>query len=78
MTLIASGVIASGFSAAKPVSCAQGRYGELIIAQGGGVQPKRWTGTGTATNAGIVAPATAPSVSLNTTKRYYVARTDLH
>lgn len=71
-------VIASGFSASKPVSCAQGRYGELIIAQGGGVQPKRWTGSGTSTNAGIVAPATQPSLSLNTTKRYYVARADVH
>lgn len=71
-------VIASGFSASKPVSCAQGRYGELIIAQGGGVQPKRWTGTGSATNAGIAAPGGAPTVTLNTTKRYYVARADVH
>jgi hypothetical protein len=71
-------VIASGFSASKPVSCAQGRYGELIIAQGGGVQPKRWTGSGTATNAGIVAPTVLPSISLNTTKRYYIARADVH
>lgn len=71
-------VIASGFSATKPLSCAQGRYGELIIAQGGGVQPKRWTGTGAATNAGIVAPAAAPTVTVNTTKRYYVARIDVH
>lgn len=69
--------IASGFSAAKPISCAMGRYGELIIAQGGGVQPKRWTGAGTATNAGIPAPTTAPAVSINTTKRYYVARVDV-
>ncbi len=70
-------VIASGFSATKPVSCAQGRYGELIIAQGGGVQPKRWSGSGTATNAGIVAPSAAPAITLNTTKRYYVARADV-
>lgn len=71
-------VIASGFSAAKPLSCAQGRSGELIIAQGGGVQPKRWTGAGSATNAGIVAPAVQPAISVNTTKRYYVARIDVH
>lgn len=71
-------VIASGFSAATPISCAQGRYGELIIAQGGGVQPKRWTGTGTSTNAGIAAPAAAPTITLNTTKRYYIARADVH
>ena len=70
--------IASGFNASKPISCAQGRYGELIIAQGGGVQPKRWTGAGTATNAGIAAPSTPPAISLNTTKRYYVARADVH
>lgn len=70
-------VIASGFSASKPVSCAQGRYGELIIAQGGGVQPKRWTGTGTSTNAGIPAPGSAPTVTANTTKRYYIARADV-
>lgn len=73
-------VIASGFSAAKPISCAQGRYGELIIAQGGGVQPRRWAGvTATpATNAGIVAPTAAATITLNTTKRYYVARADVH
>ena len=71
-------VIASGFAATKPVSCAQGRYGELIIAQGGGVQPKRWTGSGTSTNAGIAAPTVAPAITLNTTKRYYVARADVH
>jgi hypothetical protein len=71
-------VIASGFNSAYPISCAQGRYGEMIIAQGFGVQPKRWSGAGTATNAGIVAPANAPTITLNTTKRYYVARADVH
>jgi hypothetical protein len=71
-------VIASGFSTSHPISCAQGRYGELIIAQGLGIQPKRWNGVGTSTNAGIVPPATAPTITLNTTKRYYVARADVH
>jgi hypothetical protein len=70
--------IASGFNASKPISCAQGRHGEVIIAQGGGVQPKRWTGSGSSTNAGIVAPASAPTIALNTTARYYVARADVH
>lgn len=69
--------IASGFSASKPISCAMGRYGELILAQGGGVQPKRWTGSGTATNAGIVAPTVAPTVTASNTVRYYVARVDV-
>lgn len=69
-------VVASGFSADRPFSCAQGRYGEVIIAQGG-VAVKRWTGSGAATNAGIPAPTGAPSISINTTKRYYVARVDV-
>ena len=69
--------IASGFDGTQPISCAQGRYGELIIAQGNGVQPKRWTGAGTCTNAGIVAPASAPTIAVDNTKRYYVARVDV-
>lgn len=71
-------VIAAGFAATQPLSCAQGRYGELIIAQGAGVQPKRWTGSGSATNAGIAAPAAAPTVTVQTPARYYVARIDVH
>jgi hypothetical protein len=71
-------VIASGFSGSRPISCAQGRYGELIVAQGNGVQPKRWSGSGTATNAGIAAPAAAPAITLQTPARYYVARADVH
>lgn len=71
-------VIASGLSATRPFSCAQGRYGELIIAQGSGLQPKRWKGSGSCTNAGIVAPAAAPTIALDTTKRYYVARVDVY
>ena len=69
--------IASGFNGNKPISCAQGRYNDLIIVQGGGVTPKRWTGTGTCTNAGIVAPSQAPTVVAHATKRYYVARVDV-
>lgn len=68
--------VASGFSADRPFSCAQGRYGELIIVQGG-VPAKRWTGSGAATNAGIPAPSAAPAISINATKRYYVARVDV-
>lgn len=69
--------IASGFSGDKPISCAQGRYGDLIVVQGGGVAPRRWTGSGACTNAGIVAPATAPTVAPSAVKRYYVARIDV-
>ncbi len=71
-------VIATGMSATRPFSCAQGRYGELIIAQGSGLQPKRWKGSGSCTNAGIVAPAAPPAITLDTTKRYYVARVDVY
>ena len=61
----------------KPMSCAVGRYGELIVTQGGGIKPRRWSGTGLATNAGITPPATAPTCSLLTPARYYVARCDI-
>lgn len=61
----------------KPMSCAMGRYGELIIAQGHGVRPRRWTGSGLATNAGIDPPDTAPACVLQTPVRYYVARCDI-
>lgn len=61
----------------KPMSCAVGRYGELIVTQGGGVTPRRWSGSGLATPAGIAAPTVAPSCSLLTPVRYYMARCDI-
>jgi len=74
--------IAEGLDPDVPVSVAQGRYGEMIIAQGGGVQPKRWAGLDGgvvlgASDAGIPAPATAPSFELSAGVRYYVARVDV-
>lgn len=70
-------VIAIGLDGTKPFCCAQGRYGEVIIVQGGGLRPKRWTGTGQCTDAGIDAPASAPTITVSATKRYYVARVDV-
>lgn len=69
--------IADGFNPGKPIACAQGRYGEVIIAQGSGLQPKRWTGSGTATDAGILPPDQPPVLTLDEEARYYVARVDV-
>lgn len=73
--------IASGFSGSRPFSCAQGRYGELIIVQGHGVQPRRWTGktvgSPLSTFAGIKAPLGAPTIGVLPTVRHYVARIDV-
>lgn len=67
------------FSPAKPISAAQGRFGELIVAQGGGLRPRRILGgVGMSTEAGIDAPATPPAITVDSTKRYYIARTDIH
>lgn len=50
-------MITNRFSPNYPVSCAQGRLGELIIVQGNGVRPARWDGTGAARDAGVDAPS---------------------
>ena len=71
-------MITSRFNPQKPVSCAQGRYGELLIVQGGGVRPVRWTGTGAGVDAGMDAPASPPQLVLNSTPHYYVARVDVN
>jgi hypothetical protein len=55
----------------------QGRHGELIVVQGGGVRPARWTGKGSAVDAGMDAPSTAPSVTASGDAKYYVARVDV-
>jgi hypothetical protein len=81
---------AARFSKDYPVACAQGRYGELIVVQGNGVRPARWTGAigATATDAGIDPPDPPdaetgdrgnPSLSITqvTPPRYYVARVDV-
>ena len=75
-------VIAENFDPSLPVSAAQGRHGELILVQGGGLTPKRWAGLDDdevlpASNAGIPAPATAPTIVPSAGVRYYVARVDV-
>lgn len=62
-----------------PATFAVGRYGEVIIAQGHGVRPRRWSGKADekATLAGIDAPTVAPTITPHASKRYYVARCDV-
>lgn len=64
------------FSPDRPLTCAQGRYGDVIIAQGG-VQPSRWVGQGLCTDAGIEPPEHKPDLTLDPTAHYYIARTDV-
>lgn len=56
-------MITNRFSKNAPVSMAQGRHGELIVTQGGGVRPARWTGSGAAVDAGMDTPTGALSVN---------------
>lgn len=56
---------------------AQGRHGELIVVQGGGVRPARWGGAGVAIDAGMSAPTAKPSITDITAPQYYVARVDI-
>lgn len=69
--------ITTRFSKNAPVSMAQGRHGELIVVQGGGVRPARWDGSGSAVDAGMDAPAAAPTTTLQGPIQYYVARVDV-
>lgn len=69
--------LTSRFSGDSPVSAAQGRNGELIVAQGNGVRPARWSGTGAAVDAGMDAPSVAPTITANGPAQYYVARIDV-
>ena len=71
-------MITSRFSPEHPVSCVQGRTGELIVVQGHGVRPARSASGGAATDAGMDTPDTQPSISITTPARYYVARADVH
>ena len=57
---------------------AQGRRGELIVVQGGGVRPARWSGSGAAVDAGMDAPTKAPTATLSGPAQYYVARVDIN
>jgi hypothetical protein len=70
--------LTSRFSPSAPLSYATGRYGTLIVAQGGGVRPLRWDGVSAATDAGMDAPTAAPSIAVGTDVRYYIARVDLN
>lgn len=68
------------FSGTRPLSVTQDRYGNVIMAQGHGVRPARWNGDleQEATDAGIDAPATAPTIVLSSEDPlYYVARIDV-
>lgn len=71
--------ITDRFSPEKPFSCAQGRHGELIIAQGDDVRPARWDGDPAveAVDAGMDPPAAAPEIAVAETVHYYVARVDV-
>ena len=65
------------FSPDKPVSVAQGRHGELIVVQGGGVRPVRINSSESWADAGMDAPPSAPQVTLDPTDNYYIARCDV-
>lgn len=70
--------ITNRFSRKAPVSMAQGRHGELIVVQGDGVRPARWSGAGEAVDAGMDAPSSAPEVTVTGPAKYYVARVDIN
>lgn len=71
-------MITTRFSPERPISCVQGRHGEVIVVQGNGVRPARTDGGGAAVDAGMDAPTLAPEVSATTPARYYVARADVY
>lgn len=71
-------MITDRFSSDYPISCAQGRHGELLIVQGRGVRPAKWTGSGEAVSAGLDAPVTPPTITVDPTSHYYVARVDVN
>lgn len=68
--------ISAGFSPSRPVSCAEGRRGQLIITQEGRA-PAVWMGSGAAFAAGMPPPAAAPAISVSESVAYYIARTDV-
>jgi hypothetical protein len=71
-------MITNRFSKYSPVSCAQGRHGELIVVQGGDVRPARWDGSGAAVDAGMDPPTSPPSISKASDVKYYIARVDIN
>lgn len=71
-------MITNRFSPEYPISCAQGRHGELLVVQGHGVRPAKWTGVGEAVDAGLLAPSQPPAITVDETDNYYIARVDVH
>lgn len=71
-------VLTGRFSPTRPLSCAVGRHGELLVAQGNGIRPLRWLGTGAATDAGMDAPTEQPAIAVAQDKAYYIARVDVY
>ncbi len=71
-------ILTTRFSPQSALSYAVSRFGDLIVAQGGGVRPLRWDGTASPTSAGMDAPATAPAITASPDRRYYIARVDLY
>ena len=66
------------FSGDKPVTFAQARRGELVIAQGYGKRPLIYRqSTGQFREAGLDSPIDAPVVALDESDSFYVARVDL-
>lgn len=70
-------MIIDRFSPERPVSVAQGRNGDLIVTQGNGVRPLRITSSTSSDDAGMDAPSSAPSISVDETDNYYIARCDV-
>lgn len=66
------------FSPLRPLSYAVGRHGELIVAQGDGIRPLRWLGTGQPTDAGMNPPTSPPGIAVSLDRAYYVARVDVY
>ena len=74
MTTISAG----RFSGERPVCFARGRHGDLFAVQGHGVRPMRWDGVSPySEDAGMDAPAFAPTVSTTGATQYYVVRVDV-
>ena len=66
------------FSGDKPVTFAQARRGELVIAQGYGKRPLIYRqSTGQFREAGLDSPIDAPVVALDESDSFYVARVDI-
>jgi hypothetical protein len=65
------------FSGQHPVSFSQGRRGEIYIYQGFGKRGLVRTSDGKVRPVGLDAPATKPTVVIDSTVSYYIARIDI-